>query len=723
MVADTGEPLEPVEAATKFTTYCGCIVRDNIPISIQRWKADRAHDQHALPQTEKEMLWQEVKGHFTVPQEKEALVKEYAMKKMAIQFQSYKKKLYANFVKKGLTPDFDKDAYKKLKDHWDAFVAYKTSEEGITSSARNKAAASTKEYHHHLGPAGYKKKIPLWNRMEEDLLEKGIVPEIMGWPERARHWFYGHGGSLDPSDGSMIVPADLEDASHRIVQAVADRAKGTFIPDREKDELARALKNPEHGGRTRGYGAVSWKYSFPEHKDSYKSHGRRKREEADRVRRLEERVNALEQERSRSANPEGQSAPRDDAVSPSQRRSSCASTERPAIEQATEAAAVEPNADPVDAITVRTQCELRITVKNLSITVAYGMALPVEPGKTTYHGAQIPPGYSTVGVEQVVEGYGELQLDIPGGDEETKLGEVLHGMVLWRKSHIVLVGKATDDAPLPTSPQGYDAEHDDQDHNRTPVQSPRKSPAPSPPSLPPTKRRRPSVRVPSPPPVQKKTRSQKVKPVEKLPYDKTPEELDEHLKKYVYEQLNKTRLAREAAKANEPVVTPAQKAFFVKMSAGAKQQIPLLSDYDRTLKKAGQNRRQKKGKQIATPAAKMVISDEDLAVYMAETGLSAEEILKKLNAETASAPKPKWPFKLTEPLVRPDTVQDLPTRMRELHAWYMKTSNEGREMLGLSFREEHFLRGNGLLWLNFEDVHDLYQQDALDVSLIACWTL
>ena len=97
VVADTGEPLQPVEAATKFTTFCGCIVRDNVPISIQRWKPDRAHDQHALPSAQKEMLWNEIHSHFTIPPEKVAAVKEYAMKKMAVQFQSYKKKLVRKF--------------------------------------------------------------------------------------------------------------------------------------------------------------------------------------------------------------------------------------------------------------------------------------------------------------------------------------------------------------------------------------------------------------------------------------------------------------------------------------------------------------------------------------------------------------------------------------------------------------------------------------------------
>ena len=42
-------------------------------------------------------------------------VKGWAFKKMAIQFGSFKKNLVANFVNKGLTPDFDK-VWKKQRE-------------------------------------------------------------------------------------------------------------------------------------------------------------------------------------------------------------------------------------------------------------------------------------------------------------------------------------------------------------------------------------------------------------------------------------------------------------------------------------------------------------------------------------------------------------------------------------------------------------------------------
>jgi hypothetical protein len=44
------------------------------------------------------------------------------MKKMATQFQCWKKKLCNTFIKKNLTPDFNTKAYVKLRTFWDEFV-------------------------------------------------------------------------------------------------------------------------------------------------------------------------------------------------------------------------------------------------------------------------------------------------------------------------------------------------------------------------------------------------------------------------------------------------------------------------------------------------------------------------------------------------------------------------------------------------------------------------
>ena len=105
-------------------------MHENIPISFKLWKKSKAtdNDNDIVPDTEKKMLWADVKQHFSVSEEHERLFKDCVMKKMAIAFQTFKKNLNKDYVKKGLTPDFEKD-FKNQRPYWYAFVQYKSSED------------------------------------------------------------------------------------------------------------------------------------------------------------------------------------------------------------------------------------------------------------------------------------------------------------------------------------------------------------------------------------------------------------------------------------------------------------------------------------------------------------------------------------------------------------------------------------------------------------------
>ena len=83
-------------------------------------------------------------------------------------------------------------------------------------------------------------------------------------------------------------------------------------------------------------------------------------------------------------------------------------------------------------------------------TVVYGTAMPTQQGDV-YHGQQILPGYTRVGMEQVCQGWETLELDIPGGDGETTLGDAIHGYIPWDKRYIIL--KPTDQGSRLASPQ------------------------------------------------------------------------------------------------------------------------------------------------------------------------------------------------------------------------------------------------------------------------------
>jgi len=40
-------------------------------------------------------------------------------------------------------------------------------------------------------------------------------------------------------------------------------------------------------------------------------------------------------------------------------------------------------------------------------------------------------------------------------------------------------------------------------------------------------------------------------------------------------------------------------------------------------------------------------------------------------------------------------------------------------MQGTKFTDEDFLRGEGMIWFNWEEVYQLYHQDALDISIVS----
>ena len=85
--------------------------------------------------------------------------------------------------------------------------------------------------------------------MEDDLTARGIVSATFDWPQRAKHFFYAHGGSLNLEDGSLITSDATRETANRLDEALKVVSEGSFNPDREKDELTYTLGTPEHTGR------------------------------------------------------------------------------------------------------------------------------------------------------------------------------------------------------------------------------------------------------------------------------------------------------------------------------------------------------------------------------------------------------------------------------------------------------------------------------------------
>ena len=132
---------------------------------------------------------------------------------------------------------------------------------------------------------------------------------------------------MDPVSGKCRWTDEQLEIPVKNLRHYIDAAqRGTFLPNREKDELTMALGNPEHPGQTRGTpGSIPWKVGFPD-AGGYKTHERRKKLEQGQLHALHERVMGLEEREAadRSKRP-AEASP--EATAPSQRRSSVASTE------------------------------------------------------------------------------------------------------------------------------------------------------------------------------------------------------------------------------------------------------------------------------------------------------------------------------------------------------------------------------------------------------------
>ena len=71
----------------------------------------------------------------------------------------------------------------------------------------------------------------MWQRMEADLLAKGIHPFSIEWPKCSKNWFFVHGGSLNRETGEPVVGGTIGEAARGLFDIVDASASGAFVPN------------------------------------------------------------------------------------------------------------------------------------------------------------------------------------------------------------------------------------------------------------------------------------------------------------------------------------------------------------------------------------------------------------------------------------------------------------------------------------------------------------
>ncbi|KAK1613256.1 hypothetical protein QYE76_036929 [Lolium multiflorum] len=163
----------------------------------------------------------------------------------------------------------------------------------------------------------------------------------------------------------------------------------------------------------------------------------------------------------------------------------------------------------------------------------------------------------------------------------------------------------------------------------------------------------------------------------------------------------------------------------------------LASDYDRSL---GQSSRAKKAEYGSRPLTGRTIpqlgqqENQSLAPLVVhsyddpETRELIERSARQLGAtieydDYFPMAEPVYKYKYGMPLVSNDKLPLLQTQMRKLHDWYMQASHNSEAYLVVGIKDEHYFRGNEEINIEFEELFQLFNQDALDKSLMSCYCL
>ena len=83
----------------------------------------------------------------------------------------------------------------------------------------------------------------------------------------------------------------------------------------------------------------------------------------------------------------------------------------------------------------------------------------------------------------------------------------------------------------------------------------------------------------------------------------------------------------------------------------------------------------------------------------------------------------KWTYELGKSLVPPEVVSVLPTQMYKLHQHYMCAMADYIFMQGAKIKDDDFLWGEAIIWINWEEIYKLFHQEDLNISMVGLWVL
>ena len=107
--------------------------------------------------------------------------------------------------------------------------------------------------------------------------------------------------------------------------------------------------------------------------------------------------------------------------------------------------------------------------------------------------------------------------------------------------------------------------------------------------------------------------------------------------------------------------------------------------------------------------------------FAAEAGITLSQLDNEELPLTGGQDYWKWEY--GKSLVPPDQIRSLPTCLRQLHSWYMKTSAKYTAyLINVKITKPHFT-GQDMYTIQLEELWFLYNLNSLDLGLISAYCL
>ena len=116
------------------------------------------------------------------------------------------------------------------------------------------------------------------------------------------------------------------------------------------------------------------------------------------------------------------------------------------------------------------------------------------------------------------------------------------------------------------------------------------------------------------------------------------------------------------------------------------------------------------------------MSVQDLNAFFELTGLTLDQLTGKAPIQNLEVDTWKT-YKFGKSPYNPAALNELGTQMYLLNKWYMQACGRGEQWIFVRFRDHHYFRGDDILHISFEELHQLFHLDALDKSIISSFCL